>query len=91
MDYYVESELPSEQEAYMTTDSQPGMAITADSRVEEIVEKYPKAVGWLVGKGVVCMVCGEPFWGTLGELMEKKRIENPEGLLVELNAFLDMQ
>jgi phosphoribosylamine-glycine ligase len=72
----------------MTNDNQPGMTITAESRVEEIVEQYPKAVGWLVGKGVVCMVCGEPFWGTLGELMEKKRIEDPEGVIIELNEFL---
>ncbi len=62
--------------------------ITAESRVEEIVEKHPKAVGWLVHKGIICVVCGEPFWGTLGELMENKNIRNPEKLLRELDEFL---
>ena len=62
--------------------------ITAESRVEEIVEKHPKAVGWLVHKGIICVVCGEPFWGTLGDLMGRKNIKNPEKLLVELNEFL---
>ena len=67
----------------LTRESDAG--ITSDTRVEEIVEKYPKAVGWLVNHGVVC---GEPFWGTLGELMEKKNIEHPDELLRQLNKFL---
>ena len=62
--------------------------ITTDSNVEEIVEKHPKAVGWLVQHGIICVVCGEPFWGTLGNLMEKKNIKNPEKLLRDLNKFI---
>jgi len=71
------------------TKNNPERKITAETRVEDIVEKYPRAVGWLVGKHVVCVVCGEPFWGSLGELMEKKMIEDPEGLIAELNEFLE--
>ncbi|MCK4721298.1 DUF1858 domain-containing protein [bacterium] len=62
--------------------------ITTDSNVEEFVEKHPKAVGWLVQHGIICVVCGEPFWGTLGDLMEKKNIKNPEKLLKNLNKFI---
>jgi len=64
------------------------MAITADSRVEEIVEKYPKAVGWLVQHKIICVVCGEAFWGTLGELMERKNIKGREKILKDLDVFL---
>jgi len=63
--------------------------ITADSRVEEIVQQYPKAVGWLVKRGIVCTVCSEPFWGSLGELMEAKKIKNQDRVIVELNEFLE--
>ena len=62
--------------------------ITLDTLVEIIVQDHPKAVGWLVHKGIICVVCGEPFWGTLGELMERKNIKNPDKLLTELHEFM---
>jgi len=34
------------------------------------------------------VVCGEPFWGTLGELMEKKNIKGREKILKDLDVFL---
>lgn len=62
--------------------------ITLDSSVEKLVEEYPKAVGWLVERGVICVVCGEPFWGTLGELIRQKNVPDPGSLIRELNEFL---
>ena len=62
--------------------------INLDTRVEELVERHPKAVGWLTQRGIICVRCGEPFWGTLGELMERKGIKDGEGLVRELNEFL---
>lgn len=67
-----------------------GIKISTDTRVEEIVEKFPKAVGWLVMHGIVCVACGEPFWGTIGELMEKKKIKNQDKIIDELNEFLSI-
>jgi len=72
----------------MSDRDSPPDTITPDTPVEDIVEKHPRAVGWLVQRGVVCTACGEPLWGTLAELMAKKGIENPEGLLRELTEFL---
>jgi len=63
-------------------------AITLETHVDEIVERYPKAAGWLVQHGVICVACGEPFWGTLGELMERKAIRNPEKIVKDLNRSL---
>ena len=63
-------------------------SINADTPVELLVEKYPKAVGWLSQRGIVCIKCGEPYWGSLGELMEKKNIENPNELIAELRSEL---
>jgi hypothetical protein len=64
-------------------------SVTPDTPVDMIVDKYPKAVGWLVQKGIICVICGEPFWGTLGDLMKRKNIENPDQVIIELNEFID--
>ena len=70
--------------------TEPGnLKVNLDTKVEELVEKYPKATGWLVKHGIVCIRCGEPFWGTLGELIGNKQIANPDQLITELNAFID--
>jgi len=62
--------------------------ITLETTVEELVEKYPKAVGFLARHDVRCIRCGEPLWCTLGELFREDRVENPQLLIVELNKFL---
>ena len=46
--------------------------IQADQPVEDLVESHPALVGFLVHKGLPCLVCGEPFWGTLAELARSK-------------------
>jgi hypothetical protein len=65
--------------------------ISAETPVEELVVRYPDAIGFLIEHGIVCLVCGEAFWGTLGELMAQKRIPDPETVLAELRAFLKEQ
>ena len=67
------------------------MDITLDWHVDELVEAYPQAAGFLADHGVVCIVCGEPYWGTLGELMAHKQIADPEAVLARLQAFLARQ
>jgi hypothetical protein len=47
------------------------MAITAGTSVEELLERYPWANGVMIRLGLPCIRCGEPFWGTLGELVKK--------------------
>lgn len=64
------------------------MDITPDVYVEDLVAAHPKAIGWLAEHGVVCIRCGEPYWGQLGELMAEKHIPNPEALVAALNDFL---
>jgi len=62
--------------------------VTADIQVEDLAEKYPEAVRFLTKRGVRCIRCGEPIWGTLGELLKEDGIENPEDLIDGLNGFL---
>ncbi len=57
--------------------------------IEDLVEKYPAAVKFLSKRGIVCIVCGEPAWGTLEEMARKKGVEDVEKLAVELSDFLN--
>jgi len=46
--------------------------ITRETRTEDLVSAYPGVVGFLIEAGLPCVVCGEPFWGTLAELAVQK-------------------
>ena len=62
--------------------------ITLETTVEELVERYPDAVGFLARNNVRCVRCGEPLWCTLGELFEEDGIEDPQLLMDKLKRFL---
>jgi len=62
--------------------------LTLDIEIEDLVRHYPLSAGFLTTKGVRCIRCGEPVWGTLGKLLEDDRIENPSQLLDELKRYL---
>ncbi len=62
--------------------------ITLEMTVEELVERYPDAVGFLARNNVRCIRCGEPLWCTLSELFEEDGIEDPQLLMDKLKRFL---
>lgn len=33
--------------------------------IEDLVNEYPFSVKYLMDKGIRCLRCGEPIWGTL--------------------------
>lgn len=67
-------------------------AISADMSVEELVEKYPQAAGFLADRGIVCIRCGEPYWGLLRELAETKNLGGQiDAIVAELTVFLEEQ
>ena len=39
--------------------------ITKDITIEELIRTHPKSVRFLMEKGIKCLACGEPIWGTL--------------------------
>lgn len=47
-------------------------AITKDITIEELVERVPGSVQYLMQQGIKCIACGEPIWGTLEEAARKK-------------------
>ena len=61
--------------------------ITPDVKVDELVERYPDTVKFLMRHNLPCVVCGEPFWGSLRELCRQKKWtdEQIEELVAEFN------
>jgi len=52
--------------------------ITKDITIEDLVEDYPKSVNYLSEKGIRCIKCGEPIWGTLEEACKEKGFTDDE-------------
>lgn len=61
--------------------------ITKDIYIEDLVELFPSAVTYLMEKGIRCLQCGEPIWGTLESAAKEKGFtENDiEKFVEELN------
>lgn len=69
------------------------MKVDKDIEIEDLVREYPSSVTFLSEKGIRCLRCGEPIWGTLGEAAEEKGFspDQIEKIVVELKSFLDQK
>ncbi|NIM91537.1 MAG: hypothetical protein GTO17_11390 [Candidatus Aminicenantes bacterium] len=65
--------------------------ITLETTVEELVERYPEAVGFLARNNVRCIRFGEALCYTLKELFREEGIRNPHHLIDELKRFLKIR
>jgi len=65
------------------------LPITKDIQIEDLVVQLPQSVSYLRDKGIVCVVCGEPVWGTLSDLAVQKGLSNEsiEQIVNELNQI----
>lgn len=63
--------------------------ITKDITIEDLVEDYPFSVNYLSKKGIRCIACGEPIWGTLEEACIEKNFsqEDIDAVVEELNQL----
>jgi len=64
--------------------------IRRDTSIEDLVDALPESIGYLLGKGIQVIVCGEPIWGTLEEVAKGKGYTDPQidGILADLSALL---
>ena len=60
--------------------------ITRDIYIEDLIKDYPQSVSLLTRRGVICIQCGEPVWGTLDEALKRAGIEDEDELVGQLNA-----
>jgi hypothetical protein len=58
--------------------------IKSTDYIEDLVRDYPGLNAFLMKKGLRCMTCGEPVWGTLGELIQSKGLD-VEPIVAEVN------
>jgi hypothetical protein len=64
------------------------LPLKPDDLVEEVIRDHPRVPAFLRTRGIICMQCGEPVWGTLGEVIAAKGMD-PVAVLADLNAFLE--
>ncbi|PKP00006.1 MAG: DUF1858 domain-containing protein [Bacteroidetes bacterium HGW-Bacteroidetes-9] len=64
--------------------------ISATTLVADLVSAYPEMVSFLAERKLHCIVCGEPVWGTIGELARDKQFtaEQTEYLIVEIQTAI---
>lgn len=54
------------------------MQITKDTTIAELINEKPISVKYLMDKGIKCIACGEPVWGTLESESKKKGFSEEE-------------
>ncbi|MCX7798471.1 MAG: DUF1858 domain-containing protein [Melioribacter sp.] len=63
--------------------------ITKDISIEDLINLIPESVEFLMEKGIRCMQCGEPIWGTLESVAKDKGFSEKEidNFILELNKM----
>ncbi|MCK4904171.1 MAG: DUF1858 domain-containing protein [Candidatus Marinimicrobia bacterium] len=57
--------------------------------IEDLVREHPEVISLLADLGIICIACGEPVWGTLEELVDKKGLNNFDQIMVQLNKIIN--
>lgn len=65
------------------------MEITKDIQIEDLVQLKSASVLYLADRGIKCIACGEPIWGTLEDAARDKGFspEEIEAVVKELNTL----
>lgn len=65
--------------------------ITKDILIEDLVNDYAFSVKYMMEKGIRCIMCGEPIWGTLEEAAQEKDFSEIEinEIIVEMNKLAE--
>ena len=57
--------------------------------IEKLIEIKPDSVKFLMNRGIRCIACGEPVWGSLEDAAREKGLSDEEiGALTEGLNFL---
>ena len=52
--------------------------ITKEITIEELVNEYPQSIKYLGDKGIRCIRCGEPIWGSVESAAKEKGFSDEE-------------
>ena len=66
------------------------MTISKETEIEDLVKLLPDAVSYLRIKGIRCLRCGEPIWGSLEAAAKEKGFDDKDvdKFVTELNEIL---
>jgi hypothetical protein len=66
------------------------LPLTGAEPVDELVEAYSLTRSWLGAHGLICVQCGEVYWGSLASLAQARGMDSARfaEVLAELNAAL---
>lgn len=66
------------------------LKITNNIEIEDLVRNFPASIKFLSEKGIHCIACGEPIWGTLEEAALEKGFsrDDVDKIRQELIRFL---
>jgi len=66
-----------------------GPLISEEIQVEDLIGNYPDALKILLEFNLRCIICGEPVWGNLGELIRDHKLsaQDTEKLLSRLRTL----
>jgi hypothetical protein len=54
------------------------MEIERTIAIEDLVDEKPRAIVYLMEKGIRCLRCGEPIWGTLEAAAKEKGFKDSD-------------
>jgi hypothetical protein len=65
--------------------------IARTTRIEDLLAEHPEVVGVFVHRGIPCLVCGEPVWGTVEETALNAGVsaDAVDGLIADLNSQVE--
>lgn len=65
--------------------------ITPQIEIEDLIKILPESVEYMMNKGIRCLRCGEPIWGTLENAAIEKGFSGSEinSFVTELNGILE--
>ncbi|MCP5064872.1 MAG: DUF1858 domain-containing protein [Ignavibacteriae bacterium] len=63
--------------------------ITKETEIEDLVKLIPNSVVYLMEKGIRCLRCGEPIWGTLESAAKEKGFSDKDivNFVEDLNSL----
>ncbi len=64
--------------------------ITRETTIEDLVTILPESVNYFMEKGIRLLICGEPIWGTIEEIISAKGFssEKVDEIVTYLNTLL---
>ena len=63
--------------------------ITKETEIEDLVKLIPNSVVYLMEKGIRCLRCGEPIWGSLESAAKEKGFSDKDivNFVKDLNSL----